>query len=64
MKAKKDGFVFKLNVSLPDNGSVVDDIRSSALPLREIPSFMLWTLRHSFWFWFVLIIGGMLLIVK
>ena len=48
----------------PDNRSVIDDIRSGALPLREFPGFMLWTLRHSFWFWFVLIIGGMLLIVK
>jgi hypothetical protein len=37
--------------------AILKDIKSGALPLGEIPGFVLYLLRQSFWFWFVIIIA-------
>ncbi len=31
--------------------NILKDIKSSALPVREIPGFIAWSIRNSDWFW-------------
>lgn len=44
---------------------ILKDIRSGALPASEIPGFVFWMIRKSFWFWFVaIVVGVVVLLVK
>ena len=36
--------------------NILKDIKTGALPLRELPGFVLWGVGHMGWFWFVLMI--------
>jgi len=31
--------------------NILKDIRSGALPLHEIPGFVVWSFRKTLWFW-------------
>ncbi len=31
--------------------NILNDIKSGALPVREIPGFVAWSIRNSDWFW-------------
>jgi hypothetical protein len=45
--------------------NILRDIRGEALPMAEIPSFLFWLVGKSFWFWFALIMAGLIyLMVK
>ncbi len=59
-KNKKDGFGFLMSITVPDNGSVIEDIKSGALPLREIPGFIVFMVGRSFWPLMGVIIVGLL----
>lgn len=46
---------------------ILQDVKSGALPASEIPGFVFWVIRKSFWFWFVVIVivvGVGVLLVK
>ena len=44
---------------------VSTDIKNGALPAEELPGFAWWLVQKSFWFWFVIIfIGGVLLLIE
>lgn len=43
--------------------ALLRDIRSGALPLSEVPGFVVWLLAKSFWFWFLIVVIGVVLIV-
>lgn len=40
--------------------AILKDIKTGALPAREVPGFFLWLLGKTFWFWIVLIVAGIL----
>lgn len=42
---------------------ILQDIKSGALPIGEIPSFFCWLLGKSFWFWIAIAVIGLLLCI-
>jgi hypothetical protein len=40
--------------------NVVKDVRTGALPVIEIPRFLVWLVAKSFWFWILLVVVGLL----
>ncbi len=44
---------------------IMTDIKKGTLPAKELPGFLFWLLAKSFWFWFALIMAGLVyLMVK
>lgn len=42
---------------------ILKDIRSGALPISEIPGFIVWAIGKLFWLWFCVIAAGVVLAV-
>lgn len=48
-----------------DNGSILADLFSGALPLHELPRFALWLIGRTFWGWFSMVMAtAVILIIK
>jgi len=44
---------------------IMTDIKKGTLPAKELPSFLFYLVGKSFWFWFALIMAGLIyLMVK
>jgi len=44
--------------------TIIQDIKSGALPLSEIPGFMLYMIGRTFWFWLALIFIGFVIVAS
>jgi hypothetical protein len=36
--------------------NILKDIRSGALPVRELPAFIVWGMGRTGWFWFTVVV--------
>jgi hypothetical protein len=43
--------------------NVLKDVQTGALPAGELPGFFFWLVGKTFWFWFVIIVAGMLFLI-
>lgn len=43
--------------------SIIKDIRSGALPAREIPDFIAWAIRRSAWLFILIAVLGTLILL-
>jgi len=43
--------------------NILKDIFTGALPIGEIPGFVVWAIGKTFWFWFAAIVIGAVLLL-
>jgi Na+/H+ antiporter NhaD/arsenite permease-like protein len=44
--------------------NILKDIASGALPVSELPRFIVWAIGKTFWFWFVLILAIAVMLIR